>query len=412
MTVRAFLGLGSNIGDRAGYLREAVRRLDAPDLRVTAQSTLYETVPWGLTGQATYLNQVAAVETALAPRRLLERCRAVEASLGRVRAERWGPRTADVDILLYGDAVVREPDLTIPHRDLANRAFVLVPLSEVAPGLRLPDGTTVGALLAASPDLDTVWRWDETDAGPIGHEVRWFDSLPSTNDVARREAEAGVTEGLVIVADQQTAGRGRLGRAWASPPGGLWCSVVLRPRVSATQAPLIGFAASLATAAAIQEITDLPARLKWPNDVLVEGRKVSGVLLEAGPAWLVAGIGVNVNVAPEALPARPRYPATSLAAVLGRQVERGRLLRALLRAFDRDYAELHERGGAPILSRWRALSDTLGRPVQVATGTATVEGLAEEVDGAGALIIRTRDGATRRIVAGDVAGDATVEGVR
>lgn len=410
--VRAFLGLGSNIGDRAGHLREAVRRLDGPDLRVAAQSAIYETVPWGLTGQATYLNQVVAVDTALAPRALLERCRAVEASLGRVRGERWGPRTVDVDILLYGDAVVREPDLTIPHRDLAHRAFVLVPLAEASPGLRLPDGTSVEALLAASPDRDTVWRRHEADAGPIGHEIRWFDALPSTNDLARREAEAGAAEGLVIVADQQTAGRGRLGRVWASPPGGLWLSVVLRPGVSAAQAPLVGFAASLSTAAAIQEITGLRARLKWPNDVLVDGRKAAGVLLEAGAAWLVAGVGINVNVAPEALPPRPRYPAISLSAALGRQVERGRLLRALLRAFDRDYAELHERGGAPILRRWRALSDTLGRPVQVATGAATVEGLAEEVDEVGALIIRTRDGAARRIAAGDVAGDVSVEGVR
>ena len=418
--VRAFLGLGSNVGDRARYLREAVRRLDAPDLRVTGRSGVYETAPWGLTGQATYLNQVVAVETPLAPRALLERCRAVEAGLGRVRGERWGPRTVDVDILLYGDAAIHGPDLTVPHADLSRRAFVLVPLAELAPGLRLPDGTPVESLLAATPDRESVWRWEDADATPVGREIRWYDTLPSTNDLARSLAEAGDAEGIVIVAEQQTAGRGRLGRAWASPPGGLWLSVMLRPRLPAAQTPLVGLAASAATAAAIEEMTALRPRVKWPNDVLVEGRKVAGLLLEAGPvhrdtaapSWLVVGIGINVNVAPEALPRRPQYPATSLAAAAGRSVGRGPLLRTLLRRFDRDYGELRERGGAAILERWRALSETLGREVRVATASATIEGLAYDVDEVGALLVRARDGGERRIVAGEVTGEVAVEGAR
>lgn len=418
--VRAFLGLGSNIGDRAGSLREAIRRLDGPDLRVVARSAVYETVPWGLTGQATYLNQVVAVETALAPHALLDRCRAVEASLGRVRGERWGPRTVDVDILLWGDAAVREPDLTVPHRDLAHRAFVLVPLAEAAPGLRLPDGTSVEALLAACPDRDTVWPWDEAgDAGVIGHEILWYDSLPSTNDAVRMQAEQGAAEGSVIVAEAQTAGRGRLGRPWTSPVGGLWMSIMLRPHLPADRVPLIGLAAAVATAVAIEETTGLRPRLKWPNDVLVGGRKVAGLLLEAGPlraagqtpAWLALGIGINVNVPSAALPDRPRYPAASLAAVSGGPVARGPLLRAVLRQLDRAYREIHTQGGAGTLRRWRALSDTLGRVVRVATASTTVDGVARDIDGLGALLIRARDGAEHRIVAGDVT-DEVEEGVR
>jgi BirA family biotin operon repressor/biotin-[acetyl-CoA-carboxylase] ligase len=407
--VRAFLGLGSNVGDRAGYLREAVRGLDASDVRVTGRSGVYETVPWGVTGQATYLNQVLAVETTLSPNELLGRCRAVEAALGRVRSERWGPRTVDVDILLYGDSSIREPDLTVPHPDLARRAFVLVPLAEVAPGLRLPDGTAVDSLLAASPDRGSVWRWDDADSGTIGHEVRWYDTLSSTNELARREAEAGAAEGTVIVAEQQTAGRGRLGRVWASPPGGLWLSIILRPNLAAAQTPLVGLAASIATAAAIEETTALHPRLKWPNDVLVGGRKVAGLLLETSPpAWLVAGIGVNVNVAPEALPSRPRYPATSLAAALGRSADRGRLMRALLRRLNRDYDEIGTRGADGILAQWRARSETLGRAVQVSTASETIEGVAYDVDETGALLVRTHGGADRRIVAGDVTGEVEV----
>jgi 2-amino-4-hydroxy-6-hydroxymethyldihydropteridine diphosphokinase len=439
---RAYLGLGSNQGDRAGYLREAVRRLEAPDLRVTAQSGVYESIPWGRSGQPTFLNQVVAVETPLAPRDLLERGWAVETALGRTRAERWGPRTIDVDILLYGDEVVREPDLVIPHPELAARPFVLVPLAEVAPNLRLPNGAAVEALLEASPNRDSVWRWDDGDAGPIGREVRWFETMTSTNEWAHSLAEGGVAEGLVIVAETQTAGHGRLGRQWVSPRGGLWFSVILRPRIPADQLPLIGLAACVEIARAIMEATGLRARLKWPNDVLVDGRKVAGLMLETGPlgavvredappgapapaaaagpapsrsSWLVLGAGINANVPPQALPARPQYPATSLLAALGRPVERGRLLRAVLGPFGRDYAELHTAGGAGILRRWRAWSDTLGRVVRVAMASTSggapplVEGVAYDVDDNGALLVRTRDGAEVRVVAGDVVSQMTTE---
>lgn len=412
---RAFLGLGSNVGDRAGYLREAVRRLDAPDLRVTDRSPVYETAPWGRTGQPTFLNQVVAVDTTLAPRALLERCLAVERSLGRVRGERWGPRPIDVDVLLYDEAVVREADLTVPHPELARRAFVLVPLADVAPHLRLPDGTGIDALLAASPDRASVWPWEDPGAAVIGRDIRWYETLPSTNGLARRLAEHGVPEGTVVVAERQTAGRGRLGRSWTSPAGGIWLSVVLRPALPIDRFPLIGLAACDATARTIEEMTGLRARLKWPNDVLVEGRKVAGLLLEAGPAseaepaWLVVGIGLNANVAPEALPDRPYYPATSLQAVLGRPVDRGRLLRALLRVLDGDYQELSRGGGAAALGRWRARSETLGRYVRVATAAATVEGLAAGVDESGALLIRADDGTQRRIVAGEVTQEVAME---
>jgi BirA family transcriptional regulator, biotin operon repressor / biotin---[acetyl-CoA-carboxylase] ligase len=431
---RAYLGLGSNEGDRAGYLREALRRLEAPDLGVIARSGVYESIPWGRSGQPTFLNQVVAVATSLRPRELLDRGRAVETALGRTRTERWGPRTIDVDILLYGDEVVREPDLVIPHREVARRPFVLVPLAELAPDLRLPDGATVDALLAALPERDAVWPWDDADGGPIGREVRWFETMTSTSEWAHSLAEGGLAEGLVIVAETQTAGRGRLGRPWASPRGGLWFSVILRPRIPIEQFPLIGLTACVAVARAIMEGTGVRARLKWPNDVLVDGRKVAGLMLETGPpgmtvredappgapggagtpgplsrpSWLVLGVGINANVAPAALPVRPQYPATSLLAALGRPVERGRLLRAVLGPLGRDYAELQAVGGAGVLRRWRAWSDTLGRLVRVAVAPAAgsappvIEGVAYDVDDTGALFVRTRDGGEIRVVAGDV----------
>jgi len=136
--VIAWLGLGGNIGDPRAAMGEALRRLDEDDaVRVRAVSPLYRTPPWGKLDQPDFLNAVAAVETELSPRALLDLCLAVEAGLKRVRRERWGPRLIDMDILLYGGDEVREPGLDIPHPRMLDRAFVMVPLSDLAPDLML-----------------------------------------------------------------------------------------------------------------------------------------------------------------------------------------------------------------------------------------------------------------------------------
>jgi len=163
--VRVFLGLGSNVGDRAYWLADAAAKLQGPALSVVRRSCIYETPPWGKTDQPAFLNQVLEVETTLGPSALLARCQAVERALGRVRAERWGPRVIDVDILLYGDAVIRARGLTVPHPDLDRRAFVLVPLLELRPSLTLPDGRTGAELLAALPDRAAIVPWGADTRG-------------------------------------------------------------------------------------------------------------------------------------------------------------------------------------------------------------------------------------------------------
>jgi 2-amino-4-hydroxy-6-hydroxymethyldihydropteridine diphosphokinase len=146
---RAFVGLGANLGDREGTIREALRLLDAhEDVTVAAVSTLRETDPVGVVDQPRFLNGAAALDTDLAPRALLDLLLDVERDLGRVRAERWGPRTIDLDLLLYGLAVVDEPGLTLPHPRLHERRFVLEPLAELAPGLKVPGHGPVSDLLA------------------------------------------------------------------------------------------------------------------------------------------------------------------------------------------------------------------------------------------------------------------------
>jgi len=157
--VRAYLGLGSNVGDRASRLAEAAAKLEGAGVRVVRRSRLYETPPWGKPDQPAFLNQVLEVETTLAPSALLARCQAVERALGRLRAERWGPRVIDVDILLYGDAVIRAPGLVVPHAELPRRAFVLVPLLELRPNLTLPDGRAAADLLEGLPDRGAIVPW-------------------------------------------------------------------------------------------------------------------------------------------------------------------------------------------------------------------------------------------------------------
>ena len=163
--VIAFLGLGSNLGDRARMLSAARGRLSGPGVRILRGSHVYESPPWGRTDQPPFLNQVIEVETTLPPPLLLARCREIEDALGRVRRERWGPRTIDIDVLLYGDLVIQTPDLVVPHAELRRRAFVLVPLAELAPGLRLPTGETVDGLLETMPDRAAV------RVAPAGVEV-------------------------------------------------------------------------------------------------------------------------------------------------------------------------------------------------------------------------------------------------
>lgn len=155
----AYLGLGSNLGDRAGYLRQALVLL-AETVVVTTVSSLYETAPWGLREQPPFLNAACEIRTALEPHELLRAAQRIEAALGRERRQRWGPRTLDVDILLYGDRIVETEALTIPHPLLAERAFVLAPLAEIAPDLCHPRlGRTITELLAAIPGQEGVHWW-------------------------------------------------------------------------------------------------------------------------------------------------------------------------------------------------------------------------------------------------------------
>ena len=144
--MKAFLGLGSNLGERGYYLREAIEGLKDLNIEILAESGIYETEPWGVRDQPMYWNQVIEIETALAPLELLHACQAIEQRLGRVRKEHWGSRTIDIDLLIYDNEVSNTAELTLPHPYLEKREFVLAPLREIAPNLILPSGRSVQAV--------------------------------------------------------------------------------------------------------------------------------------------------------------------------------------------------------------------------------------------------------------------------
>ncbi len=240
----------------------------------------------------------------------------------------------------------------------------------------------------------------------IGQTVFYWRSVGSTNEEARRLAGRGAPEGTLVLADHQTAGRGRLGRRWEAPPGSsLLVSVILRPHLAAPQIHRLTMIAGLAMAEAIEAETGLSVTLKWPNDLLIGEAKVGGILAEAALVgdrveYAVVGLGLNVNLDPAQLPGPLLVTATSLSQALGRRVARRPLLQTFLRALERRYRQLQ--AGVSPHQEWVSRLAMLGQPVVVAVGEEVLEGLAEGVDEDGALLLRLADGSLRVVVAGDV----------
>jgi len=239
------------------------------------------------------------------------------------------------------------------------------------------------------------------------YSVHRFESVTSTNDLAARMAEEGAPEGTVVIADEQVHGRGRRGRQWVSPPGsGLYVSVVLRPHTPSSKFWQLAFVASLAVEEAIRRSARLNPMIKWPNDILVNGHKVSGILVEARKPRIsfepvaVIGIGINVNT-PE-FPPELAETATSMAIETGRPVSVHTVERELLNALHTRYEQYQKEGFRSILDAWRARDCTVGRDVVVQTPEGTVVGTAVEVNTYGDLVVRVRGGELKEITAGEV----------
>lgn len=258
---------------------------------------------------------------------------------------------------------------------------------------------------------DRLYPWEvkrHLRTAVLGREFEYAAQMSSTSDVAKARAKEGAPEGLVVVAEEQLAGRGRRGRMWSSPFGlGVWSSILLRPEITPYEAPQMALLAALATSRAIEEETGLPAEVKWPNDVLVRGKKVSGILVEMDAELesvrsLVVGIGINANLPAEALPAEVRASATSLLVAGGGPVDRAALLARTLGALEQVYLTWQRVGFPPLLEEVRSRLGLLGRSVSVFEQGRTWAGRAVDVAPDGALLVRRESGEVVPLYAAEV----------
>ena len=241
----------------------------------------------------------------------------------------------------------------------------------------------------------------------IGRRLHVYDTVSSTNDVARALALEGAEEGTVIIAEAQTRGRGRAGREWFSPRGGLWFSIILKPKIKAREVSRITLTVGVAVTAALNRQFNLNAEVKWPNDVLVNGRKVCGVLTESVTCdetvkMVVVGIGLNANVTLEKFSRSLRESATTLKEELKKEVSLEPLLCEIFYHIESEYVVFLKEGFAQVLSEWKALAAFIGKHVEVTVVGGKFSGVAEDVDEYGSLIVRLSDGSVKRVVAGDV----------
>lgn len=267
-----------------------------------------------------------------------------------------------------------------------------------------------GYRLLSSPDLlladDLLSRIGATRV--IGRDIRAFQETTSTNDVVEKLARDGVKEGVVVFAESQTKGRGRLGRRWISPArAGLWFSVLLRPALRPHETTQLTVASATALVCAIEGETNLRPEIKWPNDILIRGKKLAGILTELNAEldrvkYVILGVGVDVNLNLSEFPPEIRKLATSLKIESGRPVSRADLAIRILRELDRNYARVCSGQFSAVANEWEEHCTTIGRNVSIRVGDRRIQGRAESLSEDGALLVRTEHGLLERITGGDV----------
>ncbi len=257
-------------------------------------------------------------------------------------------------------------------------------------------------------DKITAFCRAHSEIREIVHEALLFDEVGSTNDIALEMASNGMPEGIAILAESQTGGKGRLDRSWFSPAGrNIYLSLLLRPAIQVREYPLFSPATAVGLVNGIREFTGLALGIKWPNDLVISDKKVGGILLVSSlsgdqTAPLVVGVGLNVNLEPSAFPEELRETATSLKAVLGREIDRTGLITALIEGV---VAEIHHLQNGEVLTVMDAVRShcvTLGKKVRVSTNRQVFEGWAETIEADGGLSIRLGDQSRRKILIGDI----------
>lgn len=247
---------------------------------------------------------------------------------------------------------------------------------------------------------------DGLETARLGRRIVYLAETGSTNRLARELAAEGAPEGTLVLAEVQSGGRGRLGREWSSPAGGIWMSLILRPELLPHQLQLLTLTAAVAAGEACELIAGVSPGIKWPNDLLCGGKKLAGILTEGSVEadrldYLVLGIGVNANITEDDFLPELRDQATSLLLESGRKVDRAAWVRSFLWRLEGYYLNAGE-GLTAVLEEWRLRSVTLGRKIVVSMAGRMVEGMALDINDAGALLVRTENG-IEAVLAGDVA---------
>ena len=277
-------------------------------------------------------------------------------------------------------------------------------------GFEIEASPHFGYKIVAEPDAlfadDLLARLGKTKV--VGRDIRVFEQTASTNDVIEKLARDGVKEGVVVFAESQTKGRGRLGRKWISPAHkGLWFSILLRPDLRPQETTQLTVASATALRRAIQSETGLKPEIKWPNDILVGGKKVAGILTELSAEldkvrYVILGIGIDVNLDAGEFPAELKKIATSLKIEAGETISRAELATTILLELDKDYSRICSGKFAAVADEWEENCVTIGKNVTVQIGDRKIRGRAESLDDDGALLLRTEHGHLERITGGDV----------
>jgi BirA family biotin operon repressor/biotin-[acetyl-CoA-carboxylase] ligase len=262
-------------------------------------------------------------------------------------------------------------------------------------GYRIESDRRLGYRYKTAPDLLLASEIQEgLKTKLFAKKMASYRTLGSTNEVAKQLADAGAPEGTLIVAEQQTRGKGRFGRSWHSPPRcGLYFTLILRPLIPPAKAPALSICAALGVVDTLRGLFGIEVFTKWPNDVLVNRKKVCGILTELvtrgnGVDSVIVGVGMNVNNRKEDFPKDLRKSATSLAIELGEEVSRLRVLKRFLLEFERGYLRFSRSGLAPFRNHYRECSTVLGRSVKIRCGDKLQSGIAEDIDEEGSLILR------------------------
>lgn len=281
-------------------------------------------------------------------------------------------------------------------------------------GYEVESSTRLGYRIRKSPDLmlpEEIWL--NAKLSFIGHKIYYFSTIDSTNDEAKKLAQERAPHGTVVIAEEQTGGKGRMGRVWMSPPQkGIWVSIILRPSILPTEAPKLTMLTAVAVAEAIRNEAGIPATIKWPNDILIEDKKVCGILTEMSAEmddvnYVIIGAGINVNN--DEFSDEIKEKAISLKIAKGESVERIKILAGFLESLEHHYEVAMNHGFSPIFEKWKKLCCNLKKPVEVITKKGSFAGIAVDIDEQGALLVKKEDGKLERVLSGDVSLKYKVE---